>query len=48
MDSDFRQAYLIMAHKDDLVFRTLLRMIDDPRNDIFVHMDVKNKEYDEA
>ena len=30
------------------MFRTLLRMIDDPRNDIFVHMNVKNKEYDEA
>lgn len=41
-----KQAYLIIAHKDDTCFRTLLRMIDDPRNDIYIHMDSKNKSYD--
>lgn len=39
-------AYLIIAHKNDLTFKTLLRMLDDARNDIFVHMDSKNKSYD--
>ena len=29
-----KQAYLIITHKDDLVFQTLLKMLDDPRNDI--------------
>ncbi len=40
-----RHAYLIMAHKNDLTFYTLLTMLDDPRNDIFIHMDVKNKDF---
>ena len=43
-----KQAYLIMAHKDDFCFRTLLRLLDDPRNDIFIHMDKKNRSYDET
>lgn len=43
-----KQAYLIIAHKDDLVFRTLLAMLDDVRNDIFIHMDVKNTMYNPA
>ena len=29
-----KQAYLIITHKDDLVFQTLLKRLDDPRNDI--------------
>lgn len=41
-----KQAYLIIAHKEDLVFRTLLQLLDDPRNDIFIHMDKKNSSYD--
>ena len=45
-NNNLKQAYLIMAHKDDFVFRTLLRMLDDSRNDIFIHMDAKNKDYD--
>lgn len=43
-----KQAYLIVAHKCDKSFLTLLRMLDHPRNDIFIHMDKKNKLYDEA
>lgn len=43
-----KHAYLIVAHKDDYTFRSLLQMIDDERNDIFIHMDKKNKEYDET
>lgn len=42
-----KQAYLIIAHKDDLVFNTLLKMLDHSKNDIFIHMDIKNNQYDE-
>lgn len=42
-----KQAYLIIAHKADLAFKALLRMLDDPRNDIFIHMDKKNTQYNE-
>lgn len=41
-----KHAYLVIAHKYDDTFRTLIRMLDDPRNDIFIHFDIKNKEYD--
>lgn len=40
-----KHAYLILAHKSDYVFHTLLKMIDDKRNDIFIHMDKKNRSY---
>lgn len=40
-----KHAFLVIAHKDDLCFRTLLEMIDDCRNDIFIHMDSKCKDY---
>lgn len=46
MDTHNKQAYLIIAHKDDMTFRTLLRMLDNDKNDIFIHMDKKNKTYD--
>lgn len=36
-----KDAYLIMAHKDDLCFRTLISMLDDEKNDIYIHMDIK-------
>lgn len=42
-----RHAYLIQAHKFDYTFKTLLKMIDDTRNDIFIHMDKKNKKFNE-
>lgn len=38
-----KQAYLIIAHKDDLTFRTLISMLDNENNDIFIHMDKKVK-----
>ena len=43
-----KHAFLVMAHKDDATFRTLLRLLDDARNDIFVHMDAKNAAWDES
>ena len=42
-----KQAYLIIAHKDDLTFRILISMLDNENNDIFIHMDKKSKNYDE-
>lgn len=42
-----KHAYLIIADKDDLTFRTLLQMLDDSRNDIYIHMDSKLKDYNE-
>ena len=38
-----KHAYLIMAHKCDYTLRTLIEMLDYPLNDIFIHMDLKNK-----
>ncbi|MGH2079306.1 beta-1,6-N-acetylglucosaminyltransferase [Aerococcus urinaeequi] len=35
-------AYLIEAHKSDFTLETLLTLLDDERNDIFIHMDKKN------
>ena len=42
-----RHAFLIIAHKNDLVLQTLISMIDHPRNDIIIHMDAKASNYDE-
>ena len=44
----YRQAYLIIAHRYDETFKTLLQMLDSDENDIFVHMDKKNKKFDES
>ncbi|MBQ3403346.1 MAG: hypothetical protein IJG65_08280 [Synergistaceae bacterium] len=43
-----KQAYLIIAHKADTVFSTLIQMLDHPKNDIFIHMDAKTKDYNPA
>lgn len=40
-----KHAYLIIAHKTDYTLQTLLKLLDDERNDIFIHMDKKNKNY---
>lgn len=39
-------AYLIMAHNNFYTLEILLRMIDDSRNDIFVHVDKKVESFD--
>lgn len=36
-----RHAYLIIAHNNIEVLKTCLRMVDDPRNDVFVLLDKK-------
>ena len=43
----YRQAYLIIAHRYDETFKTLLRMLDREENDIYIHMDLKNKQFNE-
>lgn len=37
-----KHAYLIMAHNDPYVFHKLISLLDDERNDIFVHIDKKS------
>lgn len=36
-----KHAYLIIAHSNFGQLRTLLEMLDDERNDIFVHVDAR-------
>lgn len=36
-----RHAFMIMAHEDPVVLRTLLASIDDPRHDIYLHVDAR-------
>lgn len=42
-----KHAYLILAHNEWDLLRTLIRCIDDERNEIFVHIDAKVKELPE-
>lgn len=43
-----RHAYLILAHKNLGQLKRLIKLLDDPRNDIFVHLDSKNRDFNEA
>ena len=45
METREKQAYMLMAHQCNEMFWTLLRMLDAPWNDIFIHMDSKNENY---
>lgn len=40
---DGRHAYLIIAHNQFSLLKKLLVALDDPRNDIFLHIDKKAK-----
>lgn len=40
-----KHAYLVIAHRYDELFKTLMKMLDYPENDIFVHMDIKCEDY---
>lgn len=40
-----KHAYLILAHKNFSQLRKLIELLDDPRNDIFVHVDAKAKDF---
>lgn len=41
-----KHAYLIIAHKDDLTFRTLIKLLDSKSHDLYIHMDKKLENYD--
>jgi hypothetical protein len=41
-----RHAYLIMAHDNFYVLEKLLLLLDDPRNDIYLHIDAKTVNFD--
>lgn len=42
---EFRHAYLIMAHNNWTQLQTLLSLLDDPRNDIYLHIDRKSTDF---
>lgn len=41
-----KHAYLIMAHNEPYILEKLLKLIDDNRNDIYLHIDKKWKNFD--
>lgn len=41
-DKYLKHAYLIMIHENSEVLHKCLQMIDDKRNDIFIHIDAKS------
>ena len=41
-----KHAYLIMAHNNFYILEKLIKMLDDERNDIFIHIDKKVKNFD--
>lgn len=41
-----KHAYLIMAHNNFYVLEKLLLLLDDERNDIYIHIDAKSKDFD--
>lgn len=36
-----KHAYMIIAHNEFDLLEILVRLLDDPRNDIYVHIDAK-------
>lgn len=40
-----KHAYLILSHKNDYTVKSLLKLLDYPENDIYVHMDLKETQY---
>lgn len=45
MNTNSRHAYLIMVHKDMYSFEKLLQLLDYELNDIYVHVDLKCKNF---
>ena len=41
-----KHAYLIMAHNEPYILERLLKLIDDKRNDIYLHIDKKWHDFD--
>ncbi len=48
MSANNKHAYLIIAHGNPYVLEKLILLLDDERNDIFIHIDKKIKEFDFA
>ncbi len=46
MEASNKHAYLIMAHNNFDLLSLLLQLIDDARNDIYIHIDKKVKDFD--
>ncbi len=40
-----KHAYLYMVHKYDKTLEYSLRLVDDPRNDIYIHVDAKCRNF---
>lgn len=38
-----KHAYLILAHSEKGILKELIQALDDARNDIYIHLDVKAK-----
>ena len=43
-----KHAYLIMAHNEPYILEKLLKLLDDEQNDIYIHVDLKVKDFDFA
>lgn len=43
-----KHAYLIIAHQDVEILKVLLTLLDDKRNDVFLHIDKKSEALFEA
>lgn len=41
-----KHAYLIMAHNEFYILEKLLKLLDDEKNDIYLHIDLKVKDFD--
>ena len=41
MNIEYKHAYLIMAHNNFELLRVLVKLLDDKRNDIYIHVDKK-------
>lgn len=40
-----KHAYLYMVHRYDKTLEHSLKLVDDPRNDIYIHVDAKCKNF---
>ena len=42
-----KHAYILLVHENTYVLKTLLKLIDHRRNDIFIHIDKRRKNFGE-
>ena len=41
-----KHAYLIIAHNEFYILERLIKLLDDKRHDIYLHIDLKVKDFD--